>query len=905
MKMEMVDYTPQLTKIIQINSGKADYVEIEPRNSTHLAADNGEGKSSILNALQFLMIDDWSRMKFPKDNNDTGMFYFPGENSHIIFEIRDELNHYHQVWFSGRTSAVKDRYQRIVLNGKYSKEIFVDENEGRWLALSYNDILANCSARGITVEPFKNSTDLRNYLSEKINWYPVAPDFQKRFFTIMRKLNQLSDMTPNDLKEVLIEVAQIKSTTLDFEVEFRGIWSKLEHEGKVIDELRKKQDELEKLGKNLQREKEMQSQIVDEIRSIAKAINGKEEGEKAETSEIKHKIESLKLEIAADEQLLKENEAKRQQNDREFGSLQKEVAQLKVVKAWVDGLTEEELVSAKDKANTRFMELNERYQRHNKHSQSEVSLTEVERNIEYYQNQIDQLASKLKGMEDSVYSKFGELGINPDPRYWTKFNPDLLLTKGKITSESELTNEIKRLNNSNEIALPGITIEPQNLTDLEQYTNPEALRRKFGEAETNLKKYKQLKEDITNFEQLKKKFDEAERILKATYADLKKYEDWFAKGASDLEQFEIDLAKFEASLAQIDKEHQVLIDKTQANKKIRGDLISKITAYQAELESCMSDWENVLADYLGGNIPTERTNFALEQLKRDIKTCKDRIYDLERVKQEVLKSRMNLSQLAVYLALDLGSEEFVTRALERYDTIDIDEENLTNSWMNLQGSIVQKANLLREGIVAVRRELNSINGRFKKTNVSNLELFEVKLIDNSSELKMFDSLSQLGGFAKFTRTEKEIKALETFKFEVSKRNKFYLSRLFDLQFVIKNPGEESKEIKRLDFVGSTGTQTVVKTVLLFLLLSKFTKSNRKITKIPVQVDEVGTLGPSNYSEILGVANALNFQIFTASPKSVAAADIVYPLLKGSRKGRLFCDISSGRPKTQKMHTEEE
>ena len=38
---------------------------------------------------------------------------------------------------------------------------------------------------------------------------------------------------------------------------------------------------------------------------------------------------------------------------------------------------------------------------------------------------------------------------------------------------------------------------------------------------------------------------------------------------------------------------------------------------------------------------------------------------------------MNLSQLAVYLALELGSEEFVTKALERYDTIDIDEENLT------------------------------------------------------------------------------------------------------------------------------------------------------------------------------------------------------------------------------------
>ena len=70
---------------------------------------------------------------------------------------------------------------------------------------------------------------------------------------------------------------------------------------------------------------------------------------------------------------------------------------------------------------------------------------------------------------------------------------------------------------------------------------------------------------------------------------------------------------------------------------------------------------------------------------------------------------------------------------------------------------------------------------------------------------MFDSLSQLGGFAKFTRIDKEMEALENFKEEVSE-NKFYLARLFDLQFVIKNPGEELKEIKRLDFVGSTGTK---------------------------------------------------------------------------------------------------
>ena len=179
-----------------------------------------------------------------------------------------------------------------------------------------------------------------------------------------------------------------------------------------------------------------------------------------------------------------------------------------------------------------------------------------------------------------------------------------------------------------------------------------------------------------------------------------------------------------------------------------------------------------------------------------------------------------------------------------------------------------------------------------------IELEDSFTISNRAPLKekIFDSLGELGGFANFTRTEKEMKALSNFRKEVTKRSKIYLSNLFDLQFTIRNPGEEEKEIKRLELVGSTGTQTVVKTVLLLLLLSKFTKKKAKVSKIPVLLDEVGTLGSGNYSEILSVARALNFQIFTASPKSVSAANVVYPLLKGRRKGKLFCDPSIARPK---------
>ena len=73
-----------LSKLVLINSGVSDYVEIETERVTHLAGENGLGKTSILSTLQFLMIDNWNNMKFVMDQADTEDHYFPDE-----YNIRD------------------------------------------------------------------------------------------------------------------------------------------------------------------------------------------------------------------------------------------------------------------------------------------------------------------------------------------------------------------------------------------------------------------------------------------------------------------------------------------------------------------------------------------------------------------------------------------------------------------------------------------------------------------------------------------------------------------------------------------------------------------------------------------------------------------------------------------------
>jgi len=905
MSSEFLDIVPQLTRLVLINSGKADYVEIEPKLSTHLAADNGEGKSSILNALQFLMIDDWNRMKFPRDNADTSVFYFPSQQSHMIFEIRDEVNQYHQIWLTGRTGASKERYQRFILHGRFRKELFINDMNGTWNTKNSQDVLEEASLNGLKFQAFNNSKELRTYLRDILNWYPVAKEFQLRFFSVMRRLNELSDMTPMDLKEVLIEVAQIKSKTLDFENEFKGTWSRLEHEGRILNELQNKETQLRALHDQLEQRKTISNTLIDKLNEIARMMNSKDSGVTRETETLRLEITDKNLKLSILKTTKTQIESKRETSIDRRADLRSTQKILSETEEWAGDFSLSLLSDNVDLAEEIYLAVKGRHERQQRLDGSPKSLERIQMEIENFNKRIVDLKTTLEGLGGSLLESIRSKNLELNVDYWTKYNPGLLLQKGKVVSDIEYSESISRFKTNDIMTLPGIEAEPSATSSLEEFTDPKTLQEKLSELIEKRNNQIQLKTDLEAIEKLEIEFDQARKNHHTTIEHLKRFKDWSSSGKQSLVKANEELEFLKNKIILLEKEGFECISDI---KKISDDL-EKIEAnldeYNAKVVECERNWEQLCSEHLGSNIPTDTIPFELSIIEENIRDGFSRSEDLERMVSRILESRIELGELAHLLALDQTSQEFVTKALQRFEAISIDEENLTNAWMHLQGSIVKKANMLREGIIEIRRELNSINDRFRKTEVSNLELFRVKLVEDKSEIGVFDALGELGGFAQFTRTDKEMQALEKFKREISKRSKIFLTNMFDLHFTIKNPGEEEREIKRLDFVGSPGQTTVVKSVLLLLLLSKFMKKGERVAKIPVLLDEAGTLGSGNYSEILGVAKALNFQIFTASPKSVSAASVVYPLLKGNREGKLFCDPSAARLKPQSLSILEE
>ena len=83
MKQKM--FQPRLLKMLLVNSGRFDFAEIDVDKSMHFHGGNNAGKTTIVNALQFLFVDSFKSMVWtPKKYKQTREYYFKSNWSYSI-----------------------------------------------------------------------------------------------------------------------------------------------------------------------------------------------------------------------------------------------------------------------------------------------------------------------------------------------------------------------------------------------------------------------------------------------------------------------------------------------------------------------------------------------------------------------------------------------------------------------------------------------------------------------------------------------------------------------------------------------------------------------------------------------------------------------------------------------------
>lgn len=116
-----------LSKIVFINSADKSlkYSEVDLDGNVHFIGTQGVGKSTLLRAILFFYNADTQKLGIPREKKNYNEYYFPYQNSYIIYEVHTETGKYCVLSFKSQ-GRVAFRF----INSGYDKNFFID-NEGK------------------------------------------------------------------------------------------------------------------------------------------------------------------------------------------------------------------------------------------------------------------------------------------------------------------------------------------------------------------------------------------------------------------------------------------------------------------------------------------------------------------------------------------------------------------------------------------------------------------------------------------------------------------------------------------------------------------------------------------------------------------------------------------------------
>ncbi len=236
-----------LNKIIFINSAAAHYAEISLDGNVHLIGTQGVGKSTLLRAILFFYNADKTKLGIPREKKNFDQYYFPYQNSYIIYEVKREDITYSIIAFKSQ-GRVAFRF----FDARYDKNYFIDDTGKAFPTFEQTTAFGR---EVYYTKIISNYEDYRNILYG--NNKGLATEFRKYALLESRQYQNIPRTIQNVFLNSKLDAAFIKETIIkslseeeikidlstyahnhlrNFETELNDIkiWSQKNKAGKII-----------------------------------------------------------------------------------------------------------------------------------------------------------------------------------------------------------------------------------------------------------------------------------------------------------------------------------------------------------------------------------------------------------------------------------------------------------------------------------------------------------------------------------------------------------------------------------------------------------------------------------------------------------------------------------------------
>lgn len=215
-----------MRKLMLLNVGTYDYAEIPLDRSLSLHIRNNKGKTTLLNAISYILIADQSLLSFDGySTEESRKFYFRSSHSYIAMEIQVPAGLF--VIFVCK-DTLNDTLKYFVYKGKLDVHDFMDDGK----PVTVQNIAAHLASKGMIAASLKPK-ELTSLLAGGTNKFsaqypitifPLNQQSQKHNFqTVQRKLLQLSDISSHEIKQYLMAI--IHRQTVDDKLDMQRLWT--------------------------------------------------------------------------------------------------------------------------------------------------------------------------------------------------------------------------------------------------------------------------------------------------------------------------------------------------------------------------------------------------------------------------------------------------------------------------------------------------------------------------------------------------------------------------------------------------------------------------------------------------------------------------------------------------------
>jgi hypothetical protein len=877
-----------LNRIVIINSelyAKAS-IYLGDCNSIQLAAESNVGKSSFLNALNFLYITDKDQMRF-EDNrklSDSMKHYFENSfQSFIIFEIFN--NGYYCILVKATPENAIEYYR---INGEYIENYFVQKNETGFTPKKWDSILTEITVSNSTDIPKKLTNDeLYNliYNSDK-NKNPVVQinnkvkrkgrSFTNSFTDIYKHLIKTSEINEKAFKNALIVADNRQEVSLNiFTKESSEEIDKFVNRKNYLRKLQSIKldfDTLKELN-NLFISKEsylgkLKNTFFQKFNEVQKELSGQIYEFSSLSQDIKAIDTKLKITLKQERDALITEKANKTTEKNFKIELKKNLeAQLIEIESYEP--TDDDLVyqGLLTEYKTNDEERKKLEAQLTQSEQSPFSIKQVEAQIQKINEEIDKIKKSIAEYDDLLYQNISD---NPEitKQIYSYLSRDVAnLNKSKIKIKITKA-DFQMIIFDGKIDVSEIKIEnPKTIKELQEDQENKNIE---------LTEKKKLFEAIKNRDDLQKKVSDLKDGLLTKKVFIEKVE-----------------KKPELKKQKSELEHEI----KELEEKIISEIELKITDKDIEIENIKKEYDKKVEekDNIRKQLGTYNQQYNYLQDKKDIYEIEeiidkpfDKLFDeFQRTYQtfageDGIRARRKALKNTICDKLNSDTEDikqFIREIEEEFINLPETEkvigvllDSLSAKIGNTTFNFLQQFNDFKTFVT------KSYNRHLAEYPVSNILSVKVSIDENTDLIKELNKISTL----KFTdgldfdnSIYESKKAFEN-QLATSSGKPIFIDNLFSVVITITKVSGEIEKIDLAKQVQSNGTDIILK-LYLFLNIIKDLVVQNEDNKIVIYIDELGSIGQKNLKNLLGFCTKYHFLPLFASVRNIEGIQKYYQI----------------------------